>query len=225
MFLGHFGIGFGLKRAAPAVSLGTLFLAAQFVDLLWPSLMLVGWESVRIEPGNTVVTPLNFVSYPISHSLLMAVVWGVAVGGLYWLVKKKQRPAVIIAVAVVSHWVLDLIVHRPDLPLLPASEIMAGFGLWDTPVVTYLLEFLFLTAGLWFYLRLTVAKNRTGSIALWALVAFLVVIYLTNILGPPPPSVEMIAVAGHAQWLIVAWGYWLDRNRTVTEALSVKTTV
>ena len=80
MFIGHFGVGLGAKKAAPSISLGTLFLAAQFLDLLWPTFLLLGWERVKIQPGMTVMTPLNFTHYPLSHSLLMACIWGVLFG-------------------------------------------------------------------------------------------------------------------------------------------------
>ena len=117
MFVGHFGVGFAAKAAAPRVSLGTLFLAAQLVDLLWPTLLLLGLEKVEIRPGITRVTPLDFVSYPISHSLLMAVVWAALFAGAYLLLRRHAAGALVAFAAVVSHWLLDLATHRPDLPL------------------------------------------------------------------------------------------------------------
>ena len=213
MFIGHFAIGFGAKAAAPRVSLGALFFAVQFVDLLWPSLLLLGLERVEIQPGITAVTPLDFVHYPISHSLLMAGVWALAIGGLYYLLRKEPRGAWVLAACVASHWLLDLIVHRPDLSLAFGEGPKFGLGLWNSVVGTVVVEILLFTAGLWLYLRHTKALKPVGVYALWGLVTFLLVIYGANLFGPPPPDVQSIAIAGHAQWLLVLWGYWVDQNR------------
>ncbi len=213
MFVGHFGMGFGLKRWAPAVSLGTLFLATQLVDLVWPTFLLLGVEQVNIAPGITRMTPLDFVHYPYTHSLLAGALWAALFGGIYWLLAKSPRAAVVCAVGVISHWVLDLLVHRPDLPLVPGGGPMVGLGAWNSPALTVLLEFLFFGGGLWLYLRATAARDRVGRWGLAGLVAFLVVIEISNLTGPPPPSVTAIAVVGHAQWLLVLWGWWVDKHR------------
>jgi membrane-bound metal-dependent hydrolase YbcI (DUF457 family) len=139
MFLGHFAIGFAAKRAAPRASLGTLFLAAQFIDLLWPLLVLAGIERVRIAPGITVVTPLDFEHYPWSHSLLMVLVWGVLFAGVYFLIRRDRRTSLVLGLAVVSHWVLDWLTHRPDLPLAPGAE-RVGLGLWNSFAGTLIVE-------------------------------------------------------------------------------------
>ena len=213
MFLGHFGIGFGAKRFAPRTSLGTLFLAAQFIDLLWPSLLLMNLERVAIVPGITTVTPLDFTHYPWSHSLLIVVVWGAAFGVVYYLVKRYRVGAWVCGLAVISHWLLDLVVHRPDLPLLPSGEYRAGFGLWSSLTATLVVELAVFAVGVVLYLRTTTAKDRIGSIGLWSLVGFLVLVYAGNLFGAPPPSVRAIAWLGQAQWLIIVWGYWIDRHR------------
>lgn len=213
MFLGHFGAGFAAKAAAPRVSLGTLFLAAQWVDLLWPTLLLAGLERVEIAPGATRVTPLDFVSYPISHSLLAVVLWGVLFAGLAWAVRRSARGAMTVAALVVSHWVLDLVVHRPDLPLVPGGGPRLGLGLWHSLPATLAVELAVFAAGSTVYLRRTRAVDRTGSLALWALVALLLLIDVANLLGPPPPSATAVAWVGQAQWLLVAWAYWIDRHR------------
>lgn len=213
MFIGHFALAFGAKKVQPSVSLGSLFLAAQFLDLLWPTFLLAGVETVKIAPGITKATPLDFDNYPYSHSLLMALVWGVALGGAYWLWQKDKKGALLIGLCVVSHWVLDLFVHRPDLPLYPGDSPKFGFGLWNSVIASQLLEFLFLTVGLRLYLRSTKAINKKGLFGLWGLVGFLVAIQIANIFGPPPPNVAAIAWAGHLMWLFVLWAYWIDRNR------------
>ncbi len=213
MFIGHFGIGFGAKKAAPKVSLGTLFLAAQFLDLLWPTFLLLGWEQVEIEPGNTTMTPLHFIHYPWSHSLLMTIGWGLIFALVYYLIRRYRRGALITGLAVVSHWILDLFVHAPDLPLYPGSDFRMGWSLWDNAPVAIVIESLIFIAGVWLYVRSTRSKDRIGSIAFWLLVAFLAAIYLSNIFGPPPPDVNAIAWAGQLQWLFIIWAYWVDRHR------------
>ena len=213
MFLGHFGVGFGVKTAAPRTSLGTLLLASQLIDLLWPTLLLVGVERVAITPGITRVVPLDFTHYPISHSLAAVLLWAVLFGVAYQALRRYPRGALVCGLAVVSHWLLDLLTHRPDLPLSPGSDARVGLGLWGSLPATLLVELAVFAVGVFLYLRTTRASDRTGSIALWALVGFLLVIYAGNILGPPPPSVSAIAWLGQAQWLLIAWGYWIDRHR------------
>ena len=217
MFIGHFGVGFGAKAAARNVSLGTLLLAAQFLDLLWPTLLLLGVETVEIRPGATVLTPLDFTSYPISHSLVMVLLWGLLFMMIYRLISKKSAAAIVVGLLVVSPWLLDLFVHRPDLPLYPGDSPHVGLGLWNMPVEAHILEGLIFGVGLFFYLRTTRSKNPVGRWSMWGLVVFLVGIHISNMIGPPPPSVTAVAWVSQLQWLIVLWGYWVDRNRRVVE--------
>ena len=219
MFLGHFGVGFGAKAAAPKTSLGTLFLAAQFVDLLWPTLLLVGLEKVVIAPGITSVTPLDFTDYPISHSLLLSLVWASLFGAIYLFLRRYSKGAWICGAAVLSHWLLDLLTHRPDLPLAPGSDARFGLGLWNSLPATLVVELGIFTVGLWLYLRTTRALDRFGSIALWSLVGFLLVVYFSNLFGPPPPNVTALAWVGQAQWLLVIWAFWIDRHRAAEPSL------
>lgn len=213
MFLGHFGVGLAAKKAVPQVSLGILFLAAQFLDLLWPTLLLLDLEQVSISPGITTVTPLDFTHYPISHSLLAVCGWGVLLGGLYWLLKKDSRAAIIITICVISHWVLDFVMHRPDLPIYPGGSTRAGLGLWNSLVVTIILESVIFFGGVVLYLKSTKAKNRIGIYGFWVMILLLTIIFIANVFGPPPPDVKTIAWAGHLQWLFVLFGWWVDKNR------------
>ena len=213
MFLGHFGIGFGAKAAAPKTSLGTLFLAAQFTDLLWPSLLLAGLETVEIVPGITRVTPLDFTNYPITHSLVAVLVWSVLFAAAYWLLKKYPKGAWVCGAAVLSHWVLDALTHRPDLPLVPGGAARIGLGLWNSLPGTLVVELAIFSIGVWLYLRSTRPLDRVGTIALWALVGFLGVIYFGNLFGSLPPNVTALAWVAQAQWLLVIWAYWIDRHR------------
>lgn len=214
MFIGHFAVALAAKKAAPKASLGTLIAASQLVDLLWPVFLLIGVEHVRIDPGNTAVTPLDFYNYPFTHSLFGAVGWSVLFGAAYYFRKKLPREAVVIALAVFSHWLLDLLTHRPDLPLIGNESMKFGLGLWDSVAGTIVAEFGLFAAGIYVYWTSTAAKNKTGNYALIALIVFLSIMHVGNLFGPPPPSVEMIAVAGNAMWLFVLWGWWIDRNRS-----------
>jgi hypothetical protein len=214
VFIGHYALGLASKPLAPQISLGTLFLACQWADLLWPTLVMAGVESFTIQPGITAVTPLNFEYYPYSHSLLALFVWGVLLGLVYHVARGGPwRSAVLLGALVVSHWALDVIVHRSDMPLAPGIGPRLGFGMWRSVPLTLAVEFALYAAGVWLYLRTTVARDRIGSIALWALLGFLALVEFGNVLGSPPPSVRAVAGSAQALWLIVLWGYWIDRHR------------
>jgi hypothetical protein len=215
MFLGHFGLGFAAKRAAPPVSLGAMFLAAQFADLLWPTLVLLGIERVQVQPGVTAVTPLDFVSYPYSHSLVALAIWGALVACAYLAAARgRMAGAVALGLLVISHWVLDVVTHRPDLPVTIGGSDRLGFGLWNSVPATLLVEFVLFGAGVAWYLRATSARDAAGSIALWSLVMFVVVVYLASVFGPPPPNAATVAWSAEAMWLLVAWAFWIDRHRS-----------
>jgi membrane-bound metal-dependent hydrolase YbcI (DUF457 family) len=216
VFIGHFAVAFAAKRAAPKVSLGTLFVACELVDLIWPAFVLLGIETVAIRPGITAFTPLDFIHYPWTHSLAMGMVWALLFAFLYAVVRKDIRAALIVGAVVLSHWVLDALVHRPDLPLIPGGEARIGLGLWNSVSGTVLLEGAMFLAALIFYLRGTRALDRSGLWGLWGIVAFLLVAYAVAAFGPPPPSVGAIAWVGLAGGLVTgAWGYWIDRHRAV----------
>ena len=215
MFIGHFAVAFGAKKVAPKVSLGTMFMATQFVDLLWPMLLLLGWEHARINPGNTVVTPLDFYDYPITHSLVGALLWSCAFGGIYFAIRRDTRNALIGGGIVFSHWILDFLTHRPDLSLGLGGSTYFGLGLWNSLVGTMVVEVGMFAVGIVLYLQTTRTKDRIGSIGFWSLVVFLGLIYIGNLFGPPPPEMSSIAIAGNAAWLFVLWGYWIDKHREV----------
>jgi hypothetical protein len=220
VFVGHFAVAFGAKRAVPAVSLGTLFIAGQLADLVWPVLVIAGIERVAVQPGLTVVTPLDFVYYPFSHSLVAAAAWALVFAAAYMGLRRAGvRTGAVLAGVVVSHWILDALTHRPDMPLTVAADSRrVGLGLWNSVAGTLAVELLLFAAGLWLYTRATRALDRTGRLALWGLVAFLLAIYVANLFGPPPPSGMAAAWSALAMWLLVAWGYWVDRHRAVVRA-------
>jgi LexA-binding, inner membrane-associated putative hydrolase len=211
MFIGHFALGFAAKRATPRASLGILFLAAQFADVLWPFLVAAGVEQVRIDPGNTPVTPLDFVSYPYSHSLVMLIAWGLL---LAWIFRRIDRRAFgVIAALVVSHWVLDFVTHRPDLPLYPGGP-KVGLGMWYSLPLTATGEVLMYAAGLWIYARATRGRDGIGRWGFASLAAVLLLLYVANLVSGPPPSVAAIYLAGIFGFLLfTAWAWWADRHR------------
>jgi len=214
MFIGHFGVAFAAKRVAPGVSLGTLFLAAQLADLIWPTLVLLGLEKVEVAPGVTAVTPLDFVSYPYSHSLLALALWAALFAGIHWAIHRRGGVVPwLIGALVLSHWVLDALSHRPDMPLLIGGGPLVGLGLWNSVPGTVVIETALFLAGVAIYVRATRALDRTGVFALWGLVAFLLLISVANLLGPPPPSALAVAWVAQSIWLLVIWGYWIDRHR------------
>jgi hypothetical protein len=215
MFLGHFGLGLAAKKAAPTVSLGALFAAGQFADLLWPTLVLLGVEQVRVQPGITAVTPLDFVSYPYSHSLVLLVAWGLAMALVCRPFARGRRALAVISALVVSHWILDVIVHRPDMPLYPGGPKF-GLGLWNSIPGTFAVEVPMFLAGLWIYTRVTHPRDRIGKWAFGALIVTLLLIYAANIFGPPPPSVKalwIVAIIGAAAFTL--WSGWADGHRDV----------
>jgi len=213
MFIGHFGIAFAAKRAAPRTSLGTTFVAAQLADLLWPVFLLFGWEQVRITPSSNPFLTLEFTNYPWSHSLLMELAWGVAFGALYFVTTRYGRGAVVVALLVPSHWVLDLIVHRPDLPLYPGGAVRLGFGLWNSPIATVVVEGIVFIVGVTMYARGTQPSDRIGRWSFWGLVAFLILLYVVSSVSPPPTSVRALAWGALIGWPLTLWPWWVDRHR------------
>lgn len=218
MFIGHFAVGFAAKRVVPQVSLAALLVAALFADILWPILVLAGVERVDIVPGATAFTPLRFVSYPWSHSLLLLVVWGVVVGAAYRGIVGGRRSFVVLAALVISHWVLDWITHAPDMPLYPGGP-QVGLSLWNSVPGTMVVESLMLAVGVWIYLRATRATDALGRWAVASLVGTMALIYAGDSLSDaPPPSVTAICVVGLlAAVLFPVWAWWADAHRRVRE--------
>ena len=215
MFLGHAAVALAGKRAAPRTSLGLLVAAATFVDLIWPIFLLLGWEEVRVAPGETAFTPLDFVRYPISHSLATGIGWGVLVGGVYYAVKRYGFGGWTIGVLVVSHWVLDWLTHRPDLPLWPGGP-KVGLGMWHSVPLTLAVELLMFVGGVAIYLGTTRPRGAPGRWIFASVAAFYLVIYLANAFGPPPPSEQAVAWGALFGWILPLWAWWADSRREVT---------
>jgi len=215
MFIGHFALGFAAKRAAPRVSLAVLFIAAQWADLLWPLLLATGFEQVRIDPGNTAFTPLDFISYPYSHSLLMLLLWGAVLGFVYRRTTGQNGSTfAILALLVVSHWVLDFVTHRPDMPLYPGGPKI-GLGLWNSVPATVVVEVAMYAVGVWIYMRSTRPRDGVGRWAMAALALFLFAAYFANLAGGPPPSVQVLWVSAIiATTILLIWTWWADHHRS-----------
>jgi hypothetical protein len=213
MFLGHLAVGFAAKRAAPHVSLAMLVLACQLADVLWPIFLAIGLEHVRIEPGNTAFTPLDFVSYPYSHSLVFLAAWALAFGlSCRLLVGGGRRVVAVLGVLVLSHWILDVVSHRPDMPIYPGGP-KVGLGLWNSIGWTLAVELTMYAAGVWVYLRATRARDGAGRWGFTALATFLLVAYLANLAGPPPSVPVMYILAMISTFVLTYWCWWADRHR------------
>lgn len=217
MFIGHFALGFAAKKTEPRLPLAWSFIACQWLDLVWPVLVLAGVEEVRVQPGATAQTPLDFVSYPWSHSLLMTLLYA-AIG--FFLVRSKlgRRGALLIAALVSSHWLLDFVTHRPDLPLGFGGAPRVGLGLWNNVPLAFAVEVALFAWGVWQYARVTHSTGKTGTWALWSLVAFFLLIHVANVFGPAPTAgTPAAAIAGPAlaMWLFVGWAHWVDSHRSV----------
>lgn len=218
MFIGHFGVAMASKRVAPKVSLPVLFLGAVFADTLWPFLVAAGLETVRIAPGDTKYTPLEFVSYPWSHSLLMLIVWGLVIGGIYRLYTGDDRGGVVVGALVVSHWVLDWITHRPDMPLYPGGPKF-GLALWNHPNVSIGVEIAVFAIGVAIYEGMTKGKDKKGQYSFWFLVLLLLVSFAAG--NAPPPSVKvlwMVSIVGVGITLLIA--AYVDRHRTLEDSFA-----
>ena len=214
MFLGHFAVGFAAKRSAPHASLGTYVAASIFLDLLWPVFLLLGIEQVRIAPGITAVCPFDFVYYPWSHSLLLAVAWAFVFGFVHYLFRKDRATARMLAAVVFSHWILDWVTHRPDLPLAPGVETKTGLGLWVSLPATVAVELVLFLGAAWWFARSNEALDAVGRWAWYGLIAVLLVCYGASLGPPPKPGQErLVAMGGCAMWLFVPWAAWVDRHK------------
>jgi hypothetical protein len=216
LFLGHFGVAFAAKKASPKTSLGTLVFAAQFADLLWPLLLLAGIEKVTIVPGLMPASPFDFASYPISHSLVAQLGWGALLSLIYFAIKRDGKSALLVGALIPTHWILDFIAHRPDMPVYPGGAKF-GLGMWQSIPLTISVEYILFAAGITLYLGATRSKDATGKWAFWSLVSLLGVLYPASMFGPPPPSVQALALSALAIWLTVPWAAWADGHRQSAE--------
>ena len=210
MFLGHYGAAYALKRVEPRVSLGTLFLSVTLVDTMWGVFLLAGWEQARLFPGLTPVTPIEFIRYPLTHSLVAGFAWALFVAAVVytWPTRDTSRhhwlKALVAGIAVASHWFLDLIVHLPDLPLAGDDSTKLGFGLWRSLPATLAVELIVFAAGFLLYLRWRMSKGRARIGRIAFLAGLLVVFYLASVFSPPPSNMKAIAIVDILGTLLLA---------------------
>lgn len=213
MFIGHYALGLAAQRMAPRTSLGTLFVAPTLADLLWPVLLLLGWEHAHVIPGPNPFLTLWLDDYPISHSLLTLIVWGALFGFLYYRRRGDRRAALVIGLLVVSHWVLDFVTHRPDMPLYPGGPEV-GLGLWNYPIATVIVESAMLLAGVALYLRTTRARDAIGRWGFWGVIVLLAGSYYSTLFAPTPTNMNALAIGGIVfGWVFVILAWWVDRHR------------
>ena len=217
MFLGHYGLAFALKRAEPRLSLPALFAATQWVDLMWMIFVAMGWEHVNLVPHYLAASHFEFVDYPVTHSLLAAVVWALVVGGVYYswptkdIARHRQRTLVVM-LAVASHWFFDLIVHGPDLPLLGNDSLKVGFGLWRSVPATIAVELGTFLAGLIVLLWRPSRKHAPRPLRLCLVAAILAALFFASLFGPPPASMKTVLVTGLIGAPVTLWlAWWADR--------------
>lgn len=213
MFIGHYAVGLAAKKAAPRASLGVLIAAPILLDLLWPIFLLLGWESVSINTNSNPFLRLQFDSYPISHGLVAVVAWATLFASLYYGIARYATGAFVVWLGVMSHWLMDYVVHRPDLPLMAGGTRLFGLGLWNLRWITIAVELILFALGIWSYAGETKAKDKIGRYAFWAFIVFLLAAYAGAAFGPPPPSVKKLAIGTLTGWLMVLWAWWFDRHR------------
>ncbi|HMH45884.1 MAG TPA: hypothetical protein VK557_20520 [Pyrinomonadaceae bacterium] len=216
MFIGHYAIGLASKEFAPRTSLGALIAAPILLDLLWPILLLLGWEHVSIVPNSNPFLRLQFDSYPISHGLVAVLAWATLYASVYFGFTRYIAGSVVIWIGVVSHWVMDFIVHQPDLPLGARSRLV-GLGVWNHRWLAIAIEVTLFAIGIWTYQKRTRAKDKIGLYAFLAFVLFLLLAYIGASFGPTPPTVKKLAIVTLLTWLMIPWAWWFDKHREVVE--------
>jgi uncharacterized membrane protein len=213
MFIGHFAVGFAAKKFAPRASLAILLAAPLLSDMLWPIFLLLGWEHARIAPGDTRFTPLDLYDFPWSHSLLLCCAWATAFALLYHIVAHYWPGTLAVWFGVLSHWLLDWITHRPDMPLYPGGA-RYGLGLWNSIPGTMFVEITMFVVGVWLYVAATRSRDRIGRYALWAYVALLFILYVGDRFSSPPPGIAAVAWSGIiAEVVFLPWAWWFDQHR------------
>ncbi len=214
MLVGHLAVGFVAKRVEPKISLGTLVLAPMIADLLWCLFMIAGIEHVQFKPGMGAANYVAASDVAMSHSLLMDAIWAALFAAAYFLGRRDPREAWVLFAAVLSHWPLDFVSHRPDMPLAPGVPKYFGLGLWTSLPATLIVEGGFWLLAIVLYARGTRPLKRLGVYAFWIVIALLTLAWYNNVAGPPPPNPRTAPIASLIFFsLIVAWAYWMNRLR------------
>lgn len=214
MLVGHFAVGLTAKRIEPEISAGTLVLASMLADFLWCILMFAGIEHVQFKPGIGAANYIAASDIGISHSLLMDGLWAALLAGAYFLKRRSPRGAWVIFGVVLSHWLLDWISHRPDMPLSPGVHRYFGLGLWSSIPAALIVEGGFWVLAVILYARATHPKTRIGMYAYWTFVGVLTLAWYNNLAGPPPPNPQTVPLSSFVFFSVaVAWAYWMNRVR------------
>ena len=227
MFIGHYSVALALRPAKGSPSLPVLFGAVQLVDIAFFAFLVPGIERMRVEPGATAMNPMDLYFLPYTHSLVGALGFSVVFAGIVAALSPRDlrwRAAVVAAVAVFSHWVLDLIVHRPDLGLVGDSDTKLGLGLWNYPAIEMPLEIVLVLAGLASFVSTRRPLRRQGFTAVGVLAAGMLALQAYNWFGPtmvPGMDLRLFAVEGEAAYVIlIALAWWAER---ATAPSTVKT--
>jgi len=218
MFVGHYGASLAAKAWKKTVPLWVLFLAVQLLDVAWSILVLLGVEKVRIVPGITAVNPLDLYYMPYTHGLITASLWSILAAMVYRGVRRADGwpAAAIVGAAVFSHWILDFLVHRPDLPLYD-DHFKVGLGLWNYPVLASAFEVVFLFGGMYLYLKKTRSLAPGGSYPMVLFGLTMAAVQARVFFGPPPSSDKAAAVTALAAYAAFAGvAFWLERKRGAT---------
>jgi hypothetical protein len=208
LFTGHYSVSFAGRAAEKRIPLWLLFVAVQFIDVLWSIFVLLGIEKVRIVPGITASNALDLYYMPYTHSLLGVLCWSALAYVVCQLIPqlRGQRTGLILAAAVFSHWILDLIVHRPDLALYGSVGKM-GFGLWNYRAAAFALEMAVLFGGAAMLYRTAASKARLAGFVVF-LAAFQV---FATFFFPPPPSDHSAATTAFVSYVVLALiAWWVD---------------
>lgn len=204
MFVGHYGPAFAGAAAPQRVPLWVLFVAVQLVDYAWSALVLGGVERATITPGFTAMSPLELEHMPYTHSLVASLVWAVAAGAAFALIARRGLGVgLIVAAAVFSHWLADLLVHVPDLAIWPGGP-KVGLGWWRSWPLGLGAEAGVLLIGFAIYMRATTPNRPAGRWAPWAFLALLIAVEAVNLLGPPPGQAAEVAVSALAAYTVLA---------------------
>jgi hypothetical protein len=212
MLVGHVAVGLATKRFAPAISLGTLVLAALLADLVWSIFLLIGIEHVEFNHGKGAANYLVASDIGLSHSLAATGAWAALSGGLFFARRRHCLNAWILFAVAFSHWWLDWLSHRPDLPLIPGGRSHFGLGLWTSVPATLIIEGGFWLGAIALYLGTIRSKGWGTTCAFWIGVIVLTLAWWNNIVGSPPPNPQTAGISSLIFFtLTVTWAYWIDR--------------
>ncbi len=215
MFVGHYGVAFAARGAEKRLPLWVYFLAVQWVDLVWTVLVYFGVERVEHRARREPLGSLGVRLLPLHHSLAAGVAWAAIAFMGYRVITRmqgSQRVAAILALAVLSHWFLDLIVHQPDLPLYPGG-LKVGLGLWNFPKTEFVVELVLLAAGVFYYFKKSPELSKQQRMGMIGGCCAMVAFQCLGDAGPPPHSVQFVAVSAFVLYLAFPLAVYFAESR------------